>query len=993
VNTAIDLGDPVSAWLEADLRKQVRERGLVVWLDADNRYSTFVDRLIELRATGDLPYHVCGFRGSFLALMIELEPLTAGTDRPTLVVHVPGFNQETVRQTPLLELFAAGKMYQKALDTLVTEAAAGDVRPDRIAAFLANPGLTLASADTWLADLLARSDESFAARMRVLSPCTLIEDLLTAGPIAMSLQTPEAHTVLWERLAAGIGMPTSWRHDLLPQNPTAHDVAFAAASWAMCVEYVDDLRRPPINRRLAGARDLPRSVIEDCREAAAHLREHQASFYERTADETELILEDEAAIAKAEDLGRIDTFRFEEDRVLDAALAALSTSDWDAATAWAHVRVEPDSQSPRLSVREKGEGRGVPQRSSFWVRRDVSRRAAWQLVESAARLGQAIRRAGNLLNAHDSLEGAVEAYVERGAAVDRAHRHLEQHRAALLQPQIPVFEILRARIDDLRTLWRGWADAWSRDFTALCRTRGFLPGSAHQQRTLFEEVVRPLTQDSGITALFLIDALRFEMAEELFRELEATPGTKSRLDARLAELPTVTSVGMNALAPVAAGGRLRPTFSGGPRRQTQTAGGEAARLSAITGFSTGEYKVSDPESRQRAMHARVGGTACPWLKLDEVVDRDGTSLRRGIAHAKLVVVHSRTLDDAGESGVGPTVFDQVLQKLRAAWTLLREAGVRRFVITADHGFLLDTGSPSTHPYGRRVDPKQRYVFWPEPVDHPGKSRVALSDLGYENAPGYLMFPETTSLFATTHPAAGFVHGGNSLQERVIPVLTLVHRSAAGGSSLAYSISAMALDGVSGMHCIEATVRPATPTLDFGTPGELELALRALDAPEVQVELCQTRRGARLVAGAIRATVGVSFELFFRLTGPHEARVLVELHHQGGEGSVAPRGPETRFTVTATAVRQFPEVSPSPIVSAAPQTLAWLTHVEPDVRQVFAHLERQGAITEDEVAAVMGGARGARQFARKFEDLAAKAPYVIRIAVVAGVKRYVREENR
>ena len=41
-----------------------------------------------------------------------------------------------------------------------------------------------------------------------------------------------------------------------------------------------------------------------------------------------------------------------------------------------------------------------------------------------------------------------------------------------------------------------------------------------------------------------------------------------------------------------------------------------------------------------------------------------------------------------------------------------------------------------------------------------------------------------------------------------------------------------------------------------------------------MELCQTRGGARLEGGAILAGVGEEFELFFKLTGPDDARVQV-----------------------------------------------------------------------------------------------------------------------
>jgi hypothetical protein len=165
---------------------------------------------------------------------------------------------------------------------------------------------------------------------------------------------------------------------------------------------------------------------------------------------------------------------------------------------------------------------------------------------------------------------------------------------------------------------------------------------------------------------------------------------------------------MNVLAPVSRNGRLQISMAG-------NAGG-------VQGFQAGEFRVFDPETRRRAMHDRAGGAACPWLTLDEVVSRDVASLKRSVSQARLVVVHSREIDEAGEKGIGPAVFDLALQKLRAAWRVLREAGVRRFVFTADHGFLvLDDDAAAVQAYGRRVDPQRRYVFSPAAADRGGRS--------------------------------------------------------------------------------------------------------------------------------------------------------------------------------------------------------------------------------------------------------------------------------
>ncbi len=64
-----------------------------------------------------------------------------------------------------------------------------------------------------------------------------------------------------------------------------------------------------------------------------------------------------------------------------------------------------------------------------------------------------------------------------------------------------------------------------------------------------------------------------------------------------------------------------------------------------------------------------------------------------------------------------------------------------------------------------------------------------------------------------------------------------------------------------------------------------------------------------------------------------------------------------------------------------------------IRRVFAHLAAHGALTEPEAAALLGGQRALRRFALHFEEHARHAPFDVRIDVVAGVKRYVRDGRR
>jgi hypothetical protein len=921
--------------------------------------------------------------------MMAFEAHGGGVTPGPLLVHLPGFNEDRVRRTPLFELYRAGVRHRKRLHTLVGEAASGKVRQEEIEVFRAGEGVTLEMADAWLQAIVEDPTGGFGAQLCHVPLAALVADLDGSGAIATQLSDPERAVVVWNHLAARLGLPDGW-----PGTDDAErvasagafapigggqttrapaDVAFAAASWALAVEYVDDLRRAPVAAALRPAGELPRALVDACRQLAEALRAQHQTLYARVAAETEELLVEEVAAARAEDLGEIDTFRFEETRVLDDAFDELERQAWTSAGAWARLRLD---------------GR------SFWLQQEPTRSSTWRLVEAAATLGERIAEAGPSLGNVLRLEDAVRRYAEAGAHVDRAHRELEQLRHALLHPNVPEFARLRATLDELREAWRTWADQWAIDFNRLCVTRGFLPEAGSQQRTLFDDVVRPMTQEHGTTAYFVVDAFRYEMATQLYETFREMPATRAELGARLAELPSVTEVGMNALAPVQRDGRLQPSLGGG-------AGG-----GSFQGFSTGEFRVSNPETRRRAMHDRVGGSTSPLLTVDEVLERDAAALKGTVSKANLVVVWATEIDDAGEKGVGLAVFESAIRRLRAVWRLLREAGVKRFVITADHGYLLlHDAQSSARQHGRKIDPKRRHVLKDVAEDGEGQVRVPLADLRYDGVAKHLVMPETTAIFDIGKREAGFVHGGNSLQERVIPVLTVVHRESQGGEQLAYRVDATRRDAVAGMHAVRAKVVPdGQVSLGFATQSEVELTLSVVDPPGVRVEVCDARDGARVSAGAIVASVGAEFEVFFRLRGPDAARAQVELRHPGAAIELKPFVIAERFEVsvweaistdvpseatTNISETADPAAPGPPAPGTGPST--WLTTL-PDggVRDVFAHIAAHGVITEGEAQSLLGSARLARRFAAQFEEHAKKAPFRVTITVVGGVKRYVRE---
>ncbi len=968
---------PVSAALVAELREEARKHGVLVWLDKDGSYTELVDVLTRSRATApvatdgspsaesrsrvgnDFPYPLFAYRGSFLEVMLALDGHGDGVTMQPLVLHMPGFNEEDVAQTPVYELYRSGRRHRIALTTLIRDAAQGKVTPTEIDAALETGLPSLEEADAWLEAILRGEATGPRVELSASSPARLFDNLMKGGGSAERLGEAAMLSATRHYLERTLGLDQAWssRNEDEAASMTAgtteirEKLQLEMLSWALCVEFVHDLKRDPLDTFLLRLKQLPPGVVEASRTLAVHIRKTYPDFYVREADRIEPELEIECREATAADLGRVDTFRFEDKKVLESALGALREERWEEAATYAADRSEE---------------------LSFWVGRDDARRTGWKLVALAARLGSAVAKHEGLLSGARDLEQVAERYTSGGCDVDWAHRQLEQARAQLPIVRMDEFPVLRKCLNELRGVYRSWADAQATAFGAVCKKQGFLPESALQQRTLFDEVVRPLVEDSGTVAYFCVDALRFEMGKQLSDSLTKEGGGTVKLQPRYAELPTLTEVGMNVLAPVCRDGRLQPEI----------------KAKRIRGFRAGQSLVGSPESRRKAMHERVGGETCPRISLEDLLDKDVPSVRRTIARARLVVVHSDAIDKAGEEGLGLRHFDDELVRIRAAIGLLRDAGVKSFVVTADHGFLLHddtTRKPIRH--GRKIDAKRRHVIENAAADHPGEIRVPSTALRYDCDEVQFMFPETTMPFEIGAKTKDFVHGGNSLQERLIPVVTARYRADKGVAIARYQVEANAEPGVMGLHRIKGVVsHDPLSSLPFAASQTIELRLDALDGAGVAVELVDAP-GASIEAGVLVAPVGTSFELLFRLSGLQALRTRVELRAALGGDEVVPFQLERRFAVEVSAER----VELQPAGEKQSDDGGWLAEfTEAGVREVFQHIERFGGINEADATQMLGGPRKFRRFSQRFEKYAEPAPFSVRIDTSSGQKRYVRE---
>jgi PglZ domain len=943
----------ITKTLEAEVTEQLRQKGIVVWLDKDAHYNAYVDNLIERYNQKEFFAPVIAFRGSYLEMILALDNYGNGLDPEPLLIHLPNHTEETVRTTPILELYRAGNRFRKALPTLVREAANGHLKPDEIEAYVNNDMGDIAAAERWLKQSLSVSKPGLAGYLDNFKPEEIFTRLLEKNEDLRSQLDKENNLYpLLDYLNRHLGIDSDFIDFFQAGIPLSFEnLGLTAAGWLMCVEYVHDLKRPPHLSELQPLTKLAKPLVKTCQQLIYQLRQ-QYELYEELERQVSDRLTTELEAMQPEDLGKVDTFRREEAKILESAIEGLLVEEWTKVLNWSESRNES---------------------SSFWLKRDRSRRAVWSLVKVAATLGQIIEGDCQSLKNVDSLREAIDYYTTTGYQIDKNHRHFEQQNFQLLETTLPYYGRLVEIKSLLRQKYRAWADKLAYNFATVCTSHGFLPEADLQQRRIYDRLVNPLTQSGGRTAYFLIDAFRYEMATELITEFERS-GAVVNLQGCYCELPSITAVGMNVLAPVQQSGKL--TLAG----------------KGFTGFKTGEYTVRKPSDRVRAMsdksidNVSSGRRKARDLTLADVCNWTTTSLKKSCANTNLIVVHSKEIDDAGEANVGIATFETWLQQIKSAWTHLRQIGVQEFVFTADHGFLLQDETTREITYGTKRDPKRRYVLSNEPRQETDTVTVSLNALGYEGQEGYLLFPETTAVFATASQNASFVHGGNSLQERVIPVLTVSHQQATIPSKiLRYAIEAQVEAELFGFSRIKLRLKPESINLDglaYVGNEKVNLGLRVSERSDIAIAIKEAP-GVEVKNQQLYLQPNNTWaEVLFDLKGSKDERVRIEIFHPDSIAGIKPLTLNSYFNVSGTSNSQ---------ATMSDTNSDWRNNFDDaKIEQVFSHLEEHNSLTEVELNQILGSPRKARRFAGNLEQYLTKIPFSIKVETTNSGKRYVKD---
>lgn len=327
-------------------------------------------------------------------------------------------------------------------------------------------------------------------------------------------------------------------------------------------------------------------------------------------------------------------------------------------------------------------------------------------------------------------------------------------------------DILKGLIDDVENLYTQWfldglGEAWSDALSDHWE----LEGIASQTR-FFGRHVLPILERSDREKVFVIisDALRYEVASELQELIKKEIRGETILEAQFGVLPSVTRLGMAALLP---GSKL------------ELIPGDDVRLN---GFST---KGTLARQKVLTQNSRVEATVIDAKDLLGMSTDDG---RAAVQPYRLIYIYHNVIDAEGDQAsserqVLSACGTAISELLRLVKKICNSINGTNVIITADHGFLyqrrpIQEADKRPLPSGEAVlESKRRYLLARERVND---STLLHFSLPYIENATIAIVPRGSLRFAVQGAGAQFVHGGASLQEVCVPVITYHHQRAVKG---------------------------------------------------------------------------------------------------------------------------------------------------------------------------------------------------------------------
>lgn len=377
----------------------------------------------------------------------------------------------------------------------------------------------------------------------------------------------------------------------------------------------------------------------------------------------------------------------------------------------------------------------------------------YRAVEGAHQLGKAIRSYEEVAASSLSLAEMVKAYEAEWYKADMMYRQFYAELDQLDNPDL--LGDLPNAVEEayIHRFIEPFSALWGQNVQGLT-SYSELPGM--KQADFYSWYVKP--KEDTMLAVIISDALRYECGRELYDQMAVDPNMTPKLDSMMANVPTYTQLGMASLLPHKA---LTIEVSG---TMPQVLNDGASTVGAA--------------NRERLL--QTANKAAKVMHLDDILQASRTDLRHALNGVRLVYIYHDAIDSTGdnmktEDKVFAAAARGITEIMRCIRKLAMDKSMVHFVVTADHGFLYRRSDVPVYTkvkYLRQGDElyrNKRYILSARPMEQDG---IITWPLDYPSQAGYVNMPVGCDIFAMPGGGQHFVHGGVTIQELLIPVVTV-----------------------------------------------------------------------------------------------------------------------------------------------------------------------------------------------------------------------------
>lgn len=424
------------------------------------------------------------------------------------------------------------------------------------------------------------------------------------------------------------------------------------------------------------------------------------------------------------------TFRFIEDQIIGF-----------------YVEHFPDKRSDWNKV-NKG------RQNSIWKRIDPGLNLVYDLLNDMYQLNESISGTQKEIDTtKQDLSQLIKNYAEKWSLVDNSYRKIEQKYYDF--ETSPVYDERFEKI--INILRKKYFELLNQESKILKdNILDLRKVKVSSQKEIYSNFVKPLLDnESNKVAYILVDALRYEMSQDLTDILPRT--SEIEINTAVSSIPTITKVGMlNLLV---------------EKEKT---------ILLEQGRGCIDLKVEGQtlnQRKDRISYFSKNGKEVFVTKIEDLI-KPKKSTRDKISSSNFILVTSQEIDQLGEMGndiLLKQFAPDLIKNLARACANLIKNGVTEIIVSSDHGFLL---SPEIGkdlkidiPTGDKAELHERVWIGKGGNDHPSTFRIKAREFGYDSELDFV-FPVGPAVFNTPGQDKYYLHSGISLQELIIPVIKI-----------------------------------------------------------------------------------------------------------------------------------------------------------------------------------------------------------------------------